>query len=232
MPRTCTICSHPDVESLNKDICNNISYRNIALRASTSATSVMRHIEKCLKLEMSAVVQAHKAGQAFDFATELQRLYQKATKMVYALEKWLIDPDNPDEFDIGPRDAEILVTYLDHNDTNEKGKPARKKGMLSDLLERAEAPNNITVMGVASMAVDNRKLYLDAFKTLNDRLEQIAKFYGHWTKEKANPADADTAINAIASAWVEMGFYDEATARQKAIEWVQNKPQMVSQANN
>lgn len=44
MPRTCTVCKHPDIETINKEliICND-SYRNIAKRYGISATSLIRH---------------------------------------------------------------------------------------------------------------------------------------------------------------------------------------------
>lgn len=195
--RPCSICTHKQVSQINTQIADGVSFRAIALRYGMSHMSAVRHVESCLKLDIQAYKQQAKIEQVFDFETELQTLYRKATKMVFALEKWLVDPDNPDEFDIGPRDSEILVTYLDHKDKTEHGKPRRKKGMLDELLERVESDDSISVMGVASMAVDNRKLYLDAFKTLNDRLEQIAKFYGHWTKDKANPNDTKFITETI-----------------------------------
>ncbi len=202
MPRKCTICIHKDVDKLNKAICNNVSYRNIALQAGTSATTVLRHIDSCLKMELSTLHQERKTENAIDFEAELQKLYARATKMVDALEKWLEDPDDPGVLNIAPRDSEMVVTYLDYNDTTDQGKPKRKKGVLADLLQRAEAPNNIEAIAVATTAVDNRKLYLESFKTLGDRLEQIAKFHGLWTQDKTNPNNLDPFI-ATLSKWVD-----------------------------
>lgn len=183
--RKCTVCTHKKVGHINKQLAEGVSFRNILERTGLTLGALHRHTENCLKLDLQTVHEEKKVEQAFDFAAELNRLYAKANKMVEAIERWLVDPENAEEFDIGPRDVEILVVYLDHNDLNEHRKPRRKKGTLADLLDRAEA-GNITVQGVASMAMDNRKLYLEAFKTLNDRLEQMAKFHGLFVQKTEN----------------------------------------------
>lgn len=222
--RPCSICTHRQVSQINTAVLEGVSFRSISLKNGMSDVSVHRHVQNCLKLDIQALRAEQKKEIAFDFAAELHNLYAKAQKMVAALEKWLVDTENPDEFDIGPRDSEILVTYLDYLDKTEQGKPRRKKEVLSELLARAEGESK-EVIGVASMAVDNRKLYLEAFKTLNDRLEQIAKFYGLYQKDRTNEADVQKLANEITDRLIAKGWKAE-----DAHTWVANNLNTVTQA--
>jgi hypothetical protein len=43
MPRTCTICKHPDREPIERALLAGESYRNIAARFGTSASALVRH---------------------------------------------------------------------------------------------------------------------------------------------------------------------------------------------
>lgn len=217
MPRHCSICTHKQVSQINTEIAEGVSFRGIALRYGMSNPSVGRHAENCLNIDLSAYREEKKTDQAFDFATELYRLYAKAGKMVDALERWLADPDNPDEYNIDPRDSEMTVLYLDHKDLTKQGDPKQKKGRLRDLLKRIDAESDNEPVGVISSAMDNRKLYLDAFKTLNDRLEQMAKFYGLFTKEKDNPQSTEKAIEAY-RLWAEKNPHADKESQADAIK--------------
>ena len=43
MPRTCTICHHPDRDTIDADLVVGTPYRHIATRTGTSTASLMRH---------------------------------------------------------------------------------------------------------------------------------------------------------------------------------------------
>ncbi len=187
MPPRCTICKHKRTSEINKAIADGQSYRAIALRFGFSHTSVQRHIENCLELEFGVIVQEAKTSQSFDFANELHSLYGRSLKMFDAFDKWLRDPDNPDEYNIDPRDDEMTIVYLDHTDHDQHGNPKQKKDTLRRLLREINANLDKEGIQVMSKAVDNRKLYLDTFKTITDRLEQMAKFYGLFKKDAENP---------------------------------------------
>lgn len=187
MPPRCTICKHKRTSEINKAIADGQSYRAIALRFGFSHTSVQRHIENCLELEFGVIVQEAKTEQSFDFANELHSLYGRSLKMFDAFDRWLRDPDNPDEYNIDPRDDEMTIVYLDHTDHDQHGNPKQKKDTLRRLLREINANLDKEGIQVMSKAVDNRKLYLDTFKTITDRLEQMAKFYGLFKKDAENP---------------------------------------------
>jgi len=130
--------------------------------------------------------------------------------MLDACEAWLVDPKDEDRFDISPRDSEILVVYLDHRDTTPRGEPRQKKETLKRLLERVETGTNIEAVSVQSKAIDNRKLYLDAFKTLTDRLDQIARRGGLYQKTSPDEADTFALIEAFTDRLIARGWESQA----------------------
>ena len=210
-PKHCRVCFHVAALEINQALAEGVKYSTITSRWGVSNSSIGNHVTKCLKKANAYdhKVLAKRAEGAFNFGSELMRQYRKVSKFIDALEKWLQDADDPTQLDIGPRDTEIYVTYLDYKDRTERGNPTRKKAQLSDLLERASARGTgVKVMAVQSTAFDNRKLYLDAFRTLYDKLEQIGKFEGHWKQNKdagAQTADLDSLRGMISARAFEKG---------------------------
>jgi len=188
----CTVCFHADSKSINAELADGEPYRMVAAKYDgLDFRAVHRHHHNCLKQTKADVHRTRRAKNAFEFGEELLKRYRQSVKMLDAVEKWLTDPENPDELDITPRDTEILVIYLDYNHRNERGKPTRKKAKLSDLLKQA-VPDGCRAMEVRSLAVDNRKLYLEAFKALTDRLDQLGKFHDYWKQTPIQPASQET----------------------------------------
>jgi hypothetical protein len=219
MPRACTICAHKKVKEIDKLIAEGKPFRRIAFNYGLIDASISRHTQNCLKLELSVLIAENKKARAIDFEQTISNLYFKAERMLDAVEKWLTDPEDEDQFDISPRDDEMVVIYLDNDDLNGQLEPKQKKAQLRQLLElieierlktwevlqflqergdlipkdeilefvAARSKQRSTVITVNSTAVDNRKLYLETFKTLTDRLEQYGKFHGLFTKDRENP---------------------------------------------
>lgn len=222
--RKCSICTHKQVSQINKKLVEGVSLRNISQNYKMDVASVHRHVNNCLKVDLQAVQEARKTEQAFDFATELQKLYIKANKMVFALEKWLSDPENDEEYDIGPRDSEITLIAHDWNKMF-MGKPTRVKVKLGDVLKALRKDAKLETLAIQSAAMDNRKLYLEAFKTLTDRLEQMAKFYGLYTKEKKNPQDIEDTATVIIERLKQKGWDED-----KARDWINRNPDITQVA--
>jgi len=207
----CGICWHPEADRISELLGEGRSFRDIGTDYGFSFTTVSRHYRCCLKIEYAKLAAAKKAWSSFHFGAEILRRYKECTKMVDALKKWLADADNPDEFDIGPRDDEILVTYLEWREKGKYGRPTRKKATLRSLLRRIERGGTIKAMVVQSTAVDNRKLYLDSFRTLGELLGHIAKFLS--VPEKAKPTPATEEAERLR-------LLIEARANEKGIPFV------------
>jgi hypothetical protein len=184
----CGVCWHAEAERIGELLGEGQTYKQIGDAYGFSFATISRHYRCCLKLEYAKMSAAKKAWNSFHFGAEILRRYKECTKMVDALQKWLADADNPEEFDIGPRDDEILVTYLEWREKGKYGRPTRKKATLRSLLRRIERGGTIKSLVVQSTAVDNRKLYLDSFRALGELLGHIAKFLSVPEKAKPTPA--------------------------------------------
>jgi hypothetical protein len=194
--RKCTICIHNQVGQINSLVAEGVSFGDIAGRYDLKTSSIHRHTVNCLKQEIQALVQQKKIEQAFNFEAELQTLYKKALEMHSAIDAWLRDPENTNQINITPRDSELVIVYDDYTRMF-MGRPTRAKARLSDLLELLSTVAQKEAIAIQSTAVDNRKLYLDAFKTLNDRLEQMAKFYGVYQNPRDNVNNASTIADGF-----------------------------------
>jgi hypothetical protein len=139
------------------------------------------------------------ARSPFEFGSELVKRYKQSVRILDAFEASLVDVDDPTQLDLSPRAHEIMVTYYDHNELTMSGKPKKKKALLSDILDHLATTGRQTYV-VSPNTADQRKLYLDAFRTLTDRLEQLGKHYGHWKQAPvvAASAEADSLKRAIA----------------------------------
>lgn len=50
MPRSCSICAHPELATITKALAQGVSYRDISSRYKITAASVHRHAARCLRL--------------------------------------------------------------------------------------------------------------------------------------------------------------------------------------
>ena len=60
MPRTCTICKHPDKQRIERALLAGESYRNIAAHSGASPSALVRHRTDHLP---AALVRAHKSEE-------------------------------------------------------------------------------------------------------------------------------------------------------------------------
>ena len=74
MPRTCTICAHPQRTDIESAIASNTSYRTIAGRYGTSKSSVERHALGCVKQAIESSQQARQAASGIDVVSQLKTI--------------------------------------------------------------------------------------------------------------------------------------------------------------
>jgi len=109
-------------------------------------------------------------------------------KMISACDRYLTDPDNPDEYFLGARGNEIDVVY---NTIDEEGKVnnQQKKASLQSLLDAVEGSDRFIVMSLSSKHSDPRDLLLksaDKFeKTAKMIMEAVQKLEENNFKNKA-----------------------------------------------
>ncbi len=182
--RKCSVCTHKRVKEINSLINQEKSFRYFSLPFGMSAMSVQRHVEKCLKLEIKALIKQKKIENAVDHYQEITEQLTFAKDLRLAAREYLLDPE------IGaivlfPRSDEVTVIYEDLTDLTPKGYPKKKTDDLETLLKRAEA-GKIEVSKTVIKHVDIRSFALDAIRTTDLVLDKIARLEGLYTKEKEN----------------------------------------------
>lgn len=190
MPRRCSICARKDVKKVNEAICNNLSYRSIAQRFGVIHTTLQRHIETCLGLELATIQQKHREQQAIDVYEEFKEQLAFAKDLRVAAREYLSDVADPLRLSITPKAHEIEVTYFDHNDMEMVGevmRPKKKTAQLSTILESIFAEGNLEPDKYKITTIDIRKFALDAINTTDTCIDKFAKLSGEYTKEKDNP---------------------------------------------
>lgn len=175
MPRTCTVCSHARRAEIDKLLAaGNDAYRNIAQQFRISPSALTRHKPHITH----AVAKSHQAkrdAEAIDLVAELQHCLDYVRRLQRAADRWLTDPDNPTEYDLSPRDSDVMVVY-----SVPKGNARiRKKAKLSRLLRSIEdgIPGAEVDRGETRTA-DPRTLILSASDSMRDQVRLIAELVG------------------------------------------------------
>src|SRR5579859_3172863 len=91
MPRTCTVCLHPDREAIDKALLADASYRDIAGQYGLSKSAVERHKAEHLPAQLAQAKEAAEVAQADDLLAEMRKL-QKITHAL--LGRAINDGDN------------------------------------------------------------------------------------------------------------------------------------------
>jgi transposase-like protein len=82
MPRTCTICSHPDRDAVEHAIVSGGSIRRIAAQYGLTPTSVRRHMANHLPAAAVAEAQEVDRDRAEGLRDRLEDLYTRAERIL------------------------------------------------------------------------------------------------------------------------------------------------------
>lgn len=195
MPRSCTVCEHPQRLAIDKALVGGEANRIIAKRCAISVAALQRHRANHLpevlaeanqrraeshQSHVAAVgvaVQEHAAAEeahALDVMEELQRCFQRVNLLFDACDRWLRDADDPTRYDIGPRAGDILVTY---EQPGADGKPIRRKEALDRLMARVEG-SGVALERWDTKYADPRDLVLKTAQQLTGQTQLLAKLLG------------------------------------------------------
>jgi hypothetical protein len=81
MPRTCTICSHPDRAEIDRALLDTDSLRDIAGRFDVSRSALDRHKADHLPEQLSKAQEADEVTQADDLLGRLDELWKEAKEI-------------------------------------------------------------------------------------------------------------------------------------------------------
>jgi phage protein D len=82
MPRKCSICAHPNRDSIDREIVEGKSYRDIARRFRVSKDAVYRHAQHHLPERLVKAKEASEAAHADTLLNRIEELTQKAKQLL------------------------------------------------------------------------------------------------------------------------------------------------------
>lgn len=87
MPRTCTVCSHPQRPEIDRALVAGESFRNIAERFGTSPTALTRHKKEHVPGHVAKAQEARQVADADDLLQQLRALRNKAISILQKAEQ-------------------------------------------------------------------------------------------------------------------------------------------------
>lgn len=87
MPRTCTVCSHPQRAEIDHELIQGRAYRHIAERFGISATALTRHKKEHVPGHVAKAQEAKQVADADDLLKQLKALRNKAISILQQAEK-------------------------------------------------------------------------------------------------------------------------------------------------
>lgn len=150
---------------MQSDLAEGLSSSQIASKRGISVQAVNKR-RKRQRFQQTAVAVVSKPESArlvsaqLDALEEIALSYRRIKLLMDACDRWLRDADNPDQYDVGPRDEEVLVTYWD---TDAGEEPRKAKATLRELLARIDRSGTLTI-GARERYADPRGLILSTAK--------------------------------------------------------------------
>jgi len=179
LPRTCTICSHPEQVEIDKAlVAAEEALRTIADRWTVSKTALIRHKTEHLPQRLKAAKAAAETADGLEVMDELRRCLERINLLFDACDRWLRDADDPTRYDIGPRAEELRVTY---EEERPDGRTVKRKATLAELLAEVNGSDRSparTVTMVETKHADPRELVLKTVARLQPQIELLAKLIG------------------------------------------------------
>ena len=179
MPRTCTICSHPEQVEIDKAlVAAEEALRTIADRWTVSKTALIRHKTEHLPQRLKAAKAAAETADGLEVMDELRRCLERINLLFDACDRWLRDADDPTRYDIGPRAEELRVTYEEERPGE---RTVKRKATLAELLAEVNGSDRSparTVTMVETKHADPRELVLKTVARLQPQIELLAKLIG------------------------------------------------------
>lgn len=176
MPPRCAICVHKDRAGVERALMDgSLPLRTIAVQFGTNKTTLLRHRDNHLPPAITSQQQAAAEVRALDVVGEIRRLLCRINLLFDACDRWLRDPENPDQYSIDPRGEDINVIVWE--DGGGRGQRVMKKRKMSYLLDKLEQ-GGIAVERWETKHADPRELVLKTADSLKGQMEFLAKLEG------------------------------------------------------
>lgn len=185
----CIVCRHPQSAEIDKALAmHGASLSSVAQMFGVNSATLGNHQKKCVPTFLAAVEQSSRESRGLNVKEAVFKGSDMVYRLMDACHDWLRDTDDPTKYNLDPRDNEINVVYLDHNDLDARGNPTRKTATLRALLEQVSV-NGIEPKWTKPATVDIRTYALQTIGKLNETIEFYAKLCGLLQQERKNEFD-------------------------------------------
>ena len=175
MPQRCKVCQHQELEKINAAlVARKESNRMIAKHFSVHPSSIYRHYAEHLPLEMIQGRHLRKRLQADNLLDRLDQCFERGERILNACDRYLRDPEDPLQYDIGPRGVDVWITHMV---PDIEGRMEKRKERLGQLLLDLQG-SGIQVRDWSWKIADPRELILKASREAKGFLELYAKITG------------------------------------------------------
>jgi hypothetical protein len=185
----CRICTHKKRDQIEAAIIKGTPPGTIARQFAVANDGVRPH-QKCIADALEAGRKARQLRTAETIDRELEASLIYAGKLRRACDKWLTDPENPNEYTLDARTGDLNVIYEEEDGEYANGETRykKKRAKLSNLLAEVTTPGR-QIFGYESKTADPRKLILDSIETINKLVDKLARLTGSYQVERTNEHD-------------------------------------------
>lgn len=171
-PQVCTVCMHPDCLAVEKAYTSGkYSMKAIAERYGVGYQALRRHLKNHLAARLVKLAEKREMEGTSEVLDPLRARVRQVELMLDACHEYLLDPDRPNQYYLGPRDEDISVVYLEER----AGKQIKRRAQLSELLKRTGKD----VIYTHWRHADPRKLVLEAMRVMEGVLMTIGRIAGY-----------------------------------------------------
>lgn len=164
-------------EQIRRALEQGMSKTEIAKRYGVTPTAISKRVKQLnLGTAAAAVAPLESMGFARKQVRAIDRILKyigRAEQMQDACHEWLLDPEDPSRYNVGPRATEIMVSYEYLEPTGKNtSRVVRRKESLQELLNRwvMKDDRGVETTVVESKIADPRELLL---KTMAESRQQI-----------------------------------------------------------
>jgi len=196
----------PNKKEIDKALIEDrASFKSVATRFNYEPYEISSYYKNKVLPQMAKVLKEDRKEDVSKVIRQLEDIMTKLQKLLFACDRWLTDPENPDEYNLEPRASELVIVYNELEFSNGKTKKVRKKDTLQSLLLQTSDLYN-EVLQVNTKNADPRELILKTSGEIREQLKLIAEISGE-LKNVSNSVNinvlAPNIVNSIIRATTE-----------------------------
>jgi len=169
---------HPKRKKIEQDLAEGLPIRAIAKKYKISRQALDGYKRNRLPQKLVQAVERQDITDAQHLFQVILKACQRMEKLSDSCDSFLQDPDNENEYYMGPRAHEVSVVYLQSEEhTNRKGeaytKWVKKKADLQKLLDIVTKDEDKEIVSLQSNETDPRMLLVKSSDTLTKQMETL-----------------------------------------------------------